>query len=314
MSTDDIEIGEQVVYCPGGFGLELIMQNLLENDVYTVDGKDDKVYNLVDEWNKKIEAEPYQVKPLKAFERFEELIKEANERGFGEGPVNIKSLDLRYPEETNFINAPIFSIFEFSYYKYDDRFDLLRRVGVQGNWVVYVRGHWVEIVDVKKQEKTIKEATLKDLGHFEDLTKPLIDFIRTNWDAEVAPKGYKEYRENYEEFDDGGEMVPDFDGLLDTSAACSPFPGRMSMPSIAYSDTQQNRDPLTEMVGALVGYGMAVGAQRAKLEATDDSFMQTMYYILEQMGRPEGMPLDRQHARSKNLMELMELKFPHILK
>ena len=162
------------------------------------------------------------------------------------------------------------------------------------------------------KNKRIKDASKDEIDDFEAVTTPLIKFIRENWDADVKPKGYDAYKEDYEEFDDSGKMVPEFDGLLDTSACCPPFPGRMSMPSVAYNDTQQGYDPLETMVGSLVAYGMAIGEQRAKLDRSNNYLIKSIHYMLERMRRPEGLSIEVQKAESESIGGLIEMEYPHL--
>ena len=118
-------------------------------------------------------------------------------------------------------------------------------------------------------EKRIKDAEPQELEDFSGLTKPLLDFIRTNWNVEgIEPKDYQEFMEDYEDGKGMGDEKYElpFDGLLDTHHAKPPFPVLMTTPNVAYSANEQGRDPLQTMVGCLVAYGMAVGEARAKKE------------------------------------------------
>ena len=162
------------------------------------------------------------------------------------------------------------------------------------------------------KNKEIDECSLKELNNFSELSSHLIEFIRENWDADVKPKGYDAYKEDYEEYDDGGEMIPEFGGPLDTSATCDPFPGRMSMPSVAYSDTEQGRDPLNTMVGSILAYGMAIGKQRAKLDNSGDYLIKDIHRLLKRMSREEGISVEEQTEESTYLLRQIEGRFSHI--
>jgi hypothetical protein len=118
--------------------------------------------------------------------------------------------------------------------------------------------------------KIIKNATIEDLDNFEGLTNPIVRFLRENWNVkELGPQGYNEYRKTYEGGDDMGEMIPEFSGFLDNSASKPTLPVMLSMPQVAYSDVEQGYTPLETLVGALVGYGLAVGEQRSKLNEAE---------------------------------------------
>lgn len=112
--------------------------------------------------------------------------------------------------------------------------------------------------------KTVDEASWKEVSYFDDLIQPILKLVKDNWDIKAAPKGYQEYRDQYEEYDDMSDekFYLDFDGLLDTSASGSPINDKLSMPQVAYDDTQQGRDPLQTLIGAVLSYGIAIGKRQ----------------------------------------------------
>jgi len=113
-------------------------------------------------------------------------------------------------------------------------------------------------------KKTINEATWKEVSYFDDLIQPILKMVKDNWDVEALPKGYKEYVETYEEYDDMDDekFELEFDGLLDTSASNVPINDKLSIPQVAYDDTQQGRDPMHTLIGAVLSYGIAIGKRQ----------------------------------------------------
>lgn len=162
------------------------------------------------------------------------------------------------------------------------------------------------------ESKRIKDASLEELENFTEIMEPIIDLLRNSWDIDVKPKGYDEYLKSND-----SSYVPEeieFKGLINTSSCNPPLPYLLSKPNVAYADKEQGRDPLTELTGALVGYGMAIGERRAKLEMIDGYFLEAVRSILEQMQSAKGMSRKRQKLKSDTLMAMMEIKFPHIFK
>jgi hypothetical protein len=113
--------------------------------------------------------------------------------------------------------------------------------------------------------KTVEESTLKELNNFPGLLDAIIKYLDQYWDIEAKPKGYDKYLKTYQEHDTEDHEY-EFDGPLDESASCDAFPERISISNIAYSDTQQGRTPLRELIGAVFAYGLNVGAQRERID------------------------------------------------
>lgn len=120
-------------------------------------------------------------------------------------------------------------------------------------------------------EKTIDNAEWKEVSRFDNLIEPIVSLVKDNWDIQAAPKGYQEYRDQYEEYDDMDDekYALKFDGLLNTSATSSPINDRLSMPQVAYDDTQQGRDPLQTLLGSVLSYGIAIGRRQEKTDPND---------------------------------------------
>ena len=119
-------------------------------------------------------------------------------------------------------------------------------------------------------KKKLKDCNLDDLSSFSNLCDSLVKHVKKTWNVRaVAPKGYKKYRETYEDFKDM-DNLPDsinkFDGITDEGVSSFDFPTTISMPHIAYNDTNQGRSPLEVLIGACVSYGMKIEQKRNELE------------------------------------------------
>ncbi len=115
-------------------------------------------------------------------------------------------------------------------------------------------------------EKTIDEASWKEISYFDNIVGPIIKLLENSWNIEASPKGYDEYVKTYEEFDDVNDEKFDleFEGLLNTSASGSPINLNLALPNVAYNDTQKSRDTLNTLVSSILSYGIAIGRQQEK--------------------------------------------------
>ncbi len=160
------------------------------------------------------------------------------------------------------------------------------------------------------KNKTIKEATQDELGDFEELMAPVIKCIRENWNVkDLKPNGYDKYLEKYSEYDISEQ--PEFDGLLDVTPHSPCFPGKISLSSVAYGDTQEGRDPLEELVGALVSYGLSVGRRYEQLEGKDDYFIQSIKEFFDDATKG-WVDKKRLKTKAELYSRMLELKFPGI--
>jgi len=134
----------------------------------------------------------------------------------------------------------------------------------------------------------------------------LVKFIKKNWDiGKPAPKGYKEFLKNKESDYEGMEeldeekIMKSFKGFDDSSAGSNAFPIRMSLPHIAYDDTEQGRDPLTMLVSCILTYGMKYGQV---LERTYES--SSMNYKVKQLEHCMSMGKSSDDLSEKTTWEL----------
>ena len=115
--------------------------------------------------------------------------------------------------------------------------------------------------------KNLKSAKLDDLNYFEGIANPIYDYIKKTWICKVAPKGYKAFVTDYNEYDgmediDNDAITKAFKGYDDVSACSPSFPFKISMPNVAYNDKEQGSNPLRSLIAAILGYGMAIGKAR----------------------------------------------------
>jgi hypothetical protein len=111
-------------------------------------------------------------------------------------------------------------------------------------------------------KKHIHKSSEKEL-YFSEVLEPMVKYIKETWDIEAKPKGYDEFCKDYEDYKGlpcNEEKLKDaFDGLSDGSAGSFSFPIRVALEHVAYSDHCQGRDPINELLGAFLGYGIMVG-------------------------------------------------------
>lgn len=110
----------------------------------------------------------------------------------------------------------------------------------------------------------IKELKCQNDFDFEKQVNYLLKYIKKHWNVRAVPKGYKEFCENYTDYQgmeemDWDKIMSEFEGFEDSSAVSYPFPGKVSLPHVAYDDINQGRKPLETLFGAIFGYGMRYG-------------------------------------------------------
>lgn len=135
--------------------------------------------------------------------------------------------------------------------------------------------------------KRIKEASIEELEDFNGVVRPIITFLDKYWDVGAKPKGYDEYLKTYKEFDDMPlENELDFDGFCSATAGSFSIETQLAMPYVAYGDTEQGRNPLETLIGAVMSYAIQIGERRAKLQARDrtDKLGEFIDVILKSMG------------------------------
>ena len=149
-------------------------------------------------------------------------------------------------------------------------------------------------------KNTIDEASWKEVSYFDDLIQPILKMVKDNWDIEASPKGYKEYVETYEECDDMGDEKFDleFDGLLNTSACGDPINIKLSMPQVAYDDTQQRRDPIHTLISAILSYGIAIGKRQEQTHPDRKNQRDSIKRGLERMVQTKDFEYMKDKAES----------------
>lgn len=91
-------------------------------------------------------------------------------------------------------------------------------------------------------------------------------------------------RKTYQDFQDQEDLddealLKSFDGHDGAGTLSSPFPVRVSLPHVAYSDCCQGRKPLETLVGSILGYGMLLGMRVAEVNTNSD-----VHYRMTWMG------------------------------
>lgn len=114
--------------------------------------------------------------------------------------------------------------------------------------------------------------------NFSAETDALFAFIKKRWNGvtSLKPKGYKKFTENYEDWDGMGEWQENekekeekaFEGFDDAGVRCDNIVGKISTPQVAYSDICQGSEPNRSLIGAILSYGMGIGAKLALKEST----------------------------------------------
>ena len=117
-------------------------------------------------------------------------------------------------------------------------------------------------------KKHIHDTNSKELD-YSKILESLVEHVEKTWDIKATPKGWKEFLADYEDYDGlpvEEEVMDEFKGFDDSSAGVGSFPERISLPHVAYSETNQGRSPLHELLGATLAYGMMVGMKRMGLK------------------------------------------------
>lgn len=145
---------------------------------------------------------------------------------------------------------------------------------------VDLRNKWIDIYKAAGRELTINKidfkrttsdeemAAYRRLGYFDFETQ--VNPIETALIKEMAisaqPKGYEAYKQehgtNTENYEDMNEEL-EFTGTLELhnflAAPNPPFPYCLNKGSIYYTEANQGRSPLTELISAVYSQGMNIG-------------------------------------------------------
>lgn len=121
------------------------------------------------------------------------------------------------------------------------------------------------------EKKRIKDATLNELENFSAIADPIRELIETYWEGDLKPKGFDEFKEEYNDYEGMGEPQYDleFKGFDSSTAGSFSIEEQLNLPNVVYNDTNQGRNPVECLIGAVLGYGMQVGEARKTKELTD---------------------------------------------
>ena len=120
--------------------------------------------------------------------------------------------------------------------------------------------------------KTLKGVKLDDINNFSTIADAVYNYIMKYWTGTIKPKGYKKFLENYEDYAgmediDHAKLEDEFKGFKDGGACSFPFPIKVSLPHVAYDDTNQGRNPLRTLISACLGQGLVIGQKRGELNS-----------------------------------------------
>jgi hypothetical protein len=112
--------------------------------------------------------------------------------------------------------------------------------------------------------------------HFDAQAKALVEHILKHWNVSVKPKGYDNFLETYEDYEgmdniDEDALQAEFNGHDSGFSVCGlPFPVALTKEHVAYDDTNQGRNPLECLVGAIYGYGLQFGQVIESIKPSTD--------------------------------------------
>lgn len=123
-----------------------------------------------------------------------------------------------------------------------------------------------------------KLSDLKDINDFNFSTEAeaLYSYFMKNWSIKAKPKGYDKFLETYTDYagmDDLDEeaLQKSFDGHGDAPVTSFPFVTAVSLPHVAYEDTNQGRDPIRCLIASILTHGILIGQRLAYLDEHSDS-------------------------------------------
>jgi len=118
--------------------------------------------------------------------------------------------------------------------------------------------------------KKLNEGTKEELANFGDIVDPIVEYIKDTWEGDFKPKGYKEFIDNYQDYEGMNTVnIDNYKGFLDGTATSYSFPVATSLPHIAYDDLEQGRDPLQMLISSCISYGMNIQNRRNALKDID---------------------------------------------
>lgn len=142
---------------------------------------------------------------------------------------------------------------------------------------------------MRKQPKTFEEH----LDHESDVDA-LVEYVTARWSGleDVKPHGYDKFIEDYTDFDgmdewETNERIKEeeaFAGFDDEGVGSFNFVRNVAIPSIAYDDICQGREPLRMLFSAIMSYGFAKG----QLYGEEKGAINEKYRILSVIHRDES--------------------------
>jgi hypothetical protein len=117
----------------------------------------------------------------------------------------------------------------------------------------------------------LRDLRSTDQFSFSTEIEAILKYLKKSWDIKALPKGYKEFKKNYQDYQgmeelDEAQLLKKFKGHGDGGTCSPPFVTRVSLPHVVYDDTNQGRRPLETLLGAVLGHGMILGQRIAALD------------------------------------------------
>ena len=152
-------------------------------------------------------------------------------------------------------------------------------------------------LNISMHAKPTTQAELTATGDFEAHCLALCEHLTQHWDGidTLKPKGYDEFLVDYEDFQGieefaektrpGQEAV--FNGFDSSSAGGFNFVTNVSLPHVAYDDTNQGRPPLMVLIGACVSYGAIMGEVSGAKTGKQELMLKLMQVLMDTTKEPE---------------------------
>jgi hypothetical protein len=122
-----------------------------------------------------------------------------------------------------------------------------------------------------------KLRDLKDINdfNFSKEAEAIYNYLMKNWMIKAKPKGYDKYLKTYTDYAGMDELDEEalqksFEGHGDAPTVSHPFVTSVSLPHVAYDDTNQGRNPLRVMIAAVLTHGILFGQRMAYFDEHSD--------------------------------------------
>jgi hypothetical protein len=117
----------------------------------------------------------------------------------------------------------------------------------------------------------LQDLLFKDQFNYSKEIEAILKYLKKTWDIKATPKGYKEFRKNYNDFQgmeelDEKALQKRFKGHGDGSVCTPGFVVRISLPHVVYDNNCQGRPPLETLLGAVLAHGMILGERIAEID------------------------------------------------